>query len=191
MSYGTPEEINAYFRYLGDFVGADTTMNGNYWMLLKKLNSIEFYWTVNLDDNRAEAGEILRKKFFYESHHWNERYDEFIFTPCSVLEVMVALAISMESLLAGVRTDSPDNTPKWFWMMIRNLGLMDCTDDNWSAQKEAKVRYVIGNMLDRNYTKNGEGGLFPVPNSPYDFRHIDLWRQMITYIHVNGLSARG
>lgn len=200
MSYGMNEvdiDINnAYFRYLGDFVGADTLMDGRYWMLLKTLHSIEFYWfnspwKVALDSNRAESGEMLRKKFFYESHHYNDNYEEFLYKPCSMLEMMIGLAKQLEGLLADIYVWDPDTTQYWFWAMVKNLGLLDCSDDNWSVKKAAKIRHAVTDMLDRNYDKNGHGSMFPVNFDDHnDFRYIQIWDQAMAWITDNDLGNR-
>lgn len=184
---GTSSEIvNAYFRYLGELVGADTFAEGNYWNLLRQLNSIEFYWTVSLDENRAADGESLRTKFFYEHNSINVDYEPFIYTPCSVLEMLIALALRMEKeYLMDWRAGSPDNTPVYFWEMISNLGLDDCTDDNWSSKTAEKIRYYVGEFLDRNYDFHGNGGIFPVSKNTRDQRKIEIWSQMHAYIMEN------
>lgn len=180
------EVVNAYFRYLGDLVGADTIAEGNYWHLLRKLHNTQFYWTNRMDENRALDGENLRVRFFYDNHTLDDDYEEFLFEPCSVLEMLVALALRMEKeYLMDWRPGSRDKTAERFWMLIDNLGLSDCTDDNWGTKINAKVQHYIEQFLDRDYRFDGAGGLFPLKNCQEDQRNIEIWSQMQAYIMEN------
>ena len=100
----------------------------HYKRLVKYLHSIPFTYTVPLDRNREEDGFELRRRFAYEyAYPINCLYDDMVDEPCSVLEMMVALAIRceehiMEDLELG------DRTEKWFWIMIDSSGLNTLTD---------------------------------------------------------------
>ena len=98
--------------------------------------------------------------------------------PCSVLEMMVALAIRCEETIM----DNPaygDRTAQWFWGMIRTLGLYSMTDDRFDQEY---VDMVIDRFLNRDYEPNGEGGLFKINNCKYDLRKIEIWYQLCWYL---------
>ena len=178
--------VNGYFQFLCNLVGADTMMRGQYWHLLKVLHSTEFYWTNEYDGNRASYGEDLRVRYFNEINGQDAEYEEFLYSPCSVLEMLTALAIAIEqNIMMDWRPESPDRTPEWFWMMIENLDVMDCSDDNWSASTDAKIRHNLENFMDRNYESNGKGGLFPLRNPTKNQRNVDIWYQMQAYMLEN------
>ena len=135
-----------------------------------------------MDENRALDGENLRVRFFYESHTLDDNYEEFLFEPCSVLEMLVALAFRMEKeYLMDWRPGTRDRTSERFWMLIDNLG----TDDNWSTKIDAKVQHYVEQFLDRDYRFDGAGGLFPLKNCHEDQRNIEIWSQMQAYIMEN------
>lgn len=73
--------------------------------------------------------------------------------PCSVLEMMVALAIKIEEQIM----DDPDignRTGLWFWKMIENLGLKTMRD---AVIDTDYVEKIIFRFLDRNYQRDGSG----------------------------------
>ncbi len=171
-----------YFKYLCSIVGADSPGNGQYWNMLHYLHRMEFYWIIDRDENRARDGEQLRVRFFYENNKYETDYEDILNRPCSVLEMLVALAIRIENdAMAGWEEDSPDRTSEWFWLMIRNLDILDCTDQHYSMRIEEKIRHNVDKMLERNYERNGFGGLFPLRNPAEDQRKVEIWYQMQAY----------
>ena len=67
--------------------------------------------------------------------------------------------------------------------MLENLGLDGLSDDNWVyPDSDFRVKDIIIRMLDRTYTRNGFGGLFPLTDGRCeDQRKIEIWKQMNTY----------
>ena len=63
--------------------------------------------------------------------------------------------------------------------MVVSLGLGSMTDDNID---EEYVESVIERFLDRDYEPNGKGGLFTIPNCPYDLRDAEIWFQAMWYL---------
>jgi hypothetical protein len=45
-----------------------------------------------------------------------------------------------------------------------------------------EVDAVIKRLLDRNYEKNGVGGLFPMHDARHDQRQLELWSQLQFYV---------
>ena len=150
--------------------------------LLNYLDYTPFEWSMELDENRAYDGIGLRNKFGYECHHEDDEILQvFGDRPCSVLEMMAALAIRCEDSIM-CDDDYGDRTGVWFWGMIENLGLIDMTDEDFDINK---VSYAISNMLARRYSPNGVGGLFYVKHPREDLRNVDIWYQLMWYLSEN------
>lgn len=141
--------------------------------LLTYLSHREFTIIIPNDINRAKDGVDLRWRYELIT---GENVDDG--EPCSVLEMMIALAIRCEETI----TDDPaygDRTTQWFWSMIKNLGLYSMTDDNFDYEY---VEQVIDRFLDRDYAPNGEGGLFKINDCEYDLRDVEIWHQLCWYL---------
>lgn len=146
--------------------------------LCTQLHEIEFYHLILKDQNRAEDGAGLRYMFALD---FPEEYIEDILYildgPCSVFEMMVALAIRCEGIM-----DDPnigDRTGQWFWGMIVSLGLGGMFDGKYDSRV---VDYTIRKFLDREYDPNGKGGLFTIRHCDRDLRHVEIWTQMMWYL---------
>ena len=98
--------------------------------------------------------------------------------PCSVLEMLIALAIGCENYIM-YDPDEGDRTDIWFWGMIENLGL-DALDD-WAFNYE-EFNAIIRRFLDRKYDKDGYGGPFFIENFERDMRKLELWYQLNYYL---------
>lgn len=169
-----------YFEWLFDLMCDRRFGRGiSYRKLLTRLHNIEFTYSIPLDQNRAEDGVNLRHR--YASTHEYYDYDLImneLVGPCSVLEMMVALAIRCEENIM----DNPnvgDRTTQWFWSMVTNLGLGYMYDDEFDQELvDDKVRI----FLCRDYEPNGEGGLFTINNCRYDLRTVEIWHQLCWYL---------
>lgn len=164
-----------YFEWLCRKVCKTTTKINRYSQLLETLHSIEFIYYIPMDANRLRDGEDLRYRFA-------RRFGvepTFLSDSCSVLEMLVALAIRCEEQIM----DDPEKgnrTSIWFWEMIENLGLHHMTNDNYNEQV---VRDVIDCLLERRYDPDGTGGLFTINNCRYDLRKVEIWYQMCWYLN--------
>lgn len=138
----------------------------------------EFYWTVSMDENRAVDGIDLRKEYLRSvGVDPNEAY----WGPCSVLEMMWALAKRINDDIM-YDPDGEWNSSAWFFDMFTNLGLNECVGANFSI---SKIRYILQNFMDREYSPDGKGGLFPLKNAKHDQRNIEIWYQMQVYLMEN------
>ena len=167
------DEINnEYFEWMYDLVGGmrDSTYT-SYRELLMLLHSIEFVYSMPMDENRAEDGVDLRHRFSFLNSY-------LLDGPCSVLEMMVALSIRCEESIMD-DTTMGDRTSQWFWGMIRNLGLNGMTDANFD-KKYAENRIIA--FLNRDYESDGRGGLFRVKNCEVDLRDVEIWYQLCWYL---------
>ena len=166
-----------YFEWMCELICSNRYAEAvSYRKLLAYLHSIEFTYSIPRDKNRAEDGLDLRYRFAYETNI--KHAEDYIHGPCSVLEMMVALAIRCEENIM----DDPsygNRTGQWFWGMIVNLGLGFMTDSRFDEQF---VDDVIFKFLNREYESDGKGGLFTVRNCKYDLRTVEIWYQMCWYL---------
>lgn len=169
--------INQYFEWLYHFVCDTEYSKLSYRKLLMCLHDVDFEWLIDMDENRAQDGVDLRDKFIRENRYRKEDMDYF--KPCSVLEMMVALAIRAEQTIMD-DPDIGDRTGQWFWGMISSLGLGRMDDRNFNR---AKTMNIIDRFLDRQYEPNGRGGLFTLPDCRNDLRDVDIWYQLNWYLN--------
>lgn len=159
-----------YFDWLARKVNSEEHFIGDYIRLLSTLYDRSFTWSVGHDDNREADGLELRNRYLEECGDSRIIFKE----SCSILEMMVALAIRIEDSLM-YDPDYGDRTPLWFWDMIRSLGLERFTDSYFDA---ATVNHILSQFLARDYSRDGRGGLFTVKNNHIDMRKTEIWYQM-------------
>lgn len=164
----------------------------SYRKLFYLLHDIQFKYSqlIPLDANRESDGKALRYRFSKIQGHDDiseEVFDEleyglaYIFNGgCSVLEMIVALAIRCEETIM----DDPrygDRTRQWFWQMLKNIGLSTMTDDQFD---EVHAVNKINNFIFRNYEPDGKGGLFYIRDCKTDLREIEIWQQLCWYLNT-------
>lgn len=177
--------INEYFRWMSDTVcGKRYSKHISFKKLLTRLHQLEFSYTILMDKNRAEDGISLRRRFAMFNGYEDSIHEivDILDGPCSVLEMMVALAIRIEEDIM----DDPDignRTGQWFWGMIVSLGLGSMVDDRFD---KIFVDDVIDRFLGRDYSPEGKGGLFTIRDCEHDLRRMEIWHQMCWY--VNSIS---
>ena len=92
----TEKELNQeYFNWMCQLVCDKRWRNKglSYQMLLSQLHSIDFQYTLPMDENRAEDGIDLRYRFGYEKEYEGSMIACYLDNrPCSVLEMLIALA---------------------------------------------------------------------------------------------------
>lgn len=179
----TKDELNnAYFEWMYQLVCDERDSEMSYRKLLYLLHDTDFNYTIPMDGNRAEDGTDLRYRFGYENAYDGPIIATYLDDrPCSVLEMMVALAIRCEEHIM-CDPDIGDRTGQWFWNMIDNLGLSDMDDEGFDKNYAERV---IQKFLDREYKRNGEGGLFNVKHYRKDLRSVEIWYQMCWYLDEN------
>lgn len=180
MIYGLQNE---YFEWIYDLVYDESHLKRYpYRALLTHLHNVEFTYILPMDENRAADGIDLRDKFGYERYYSREVIHEYLGDgPCSVLEMMAALALACEEHIMS-DPDIGDRTGLWFWGMIDNLGLSDMHDYNFDQDYTDEV---IGRLLNREYEPDGTGGLFTVRQRRRDLRIVDIWYQMMWFLNEN------
>lgn len=169
-----------YFNWLYNYVCKGRAhQNISYEKLLGLLHSIEFTFIVRNDVNRAKDGTDLRYRFAT-----NQGTNDILAIldaldgPCSVLEMMVALAIRCEESIMD-NTRYGDRTGQWFWNMVSNLGIGMMYDDIFD---DKMVEDIIYDFLDRNYDPDGKGGLFYIQDCEEDLRNLEIWTQLCWYL---------
>lgn len=174
-------EINEdYFEWLYEgMCGNRYSKNISYRKLLEHLHNTNFRYTISNDKNRASDGIDLRYSFALSQgcEDEPELITDYLKGPCSVFEMMVALAQRCESVMDDPKIG--DRTGQWFWGMINNLGLGGMNDNRYDEQY---VDDVINTFLDREYKSNGKGGLFTIRNCEYDLREVEIWYQLCWYL---------
>jgi hypothetical protein len=140
-----------------------------YWDLFKQLYEKEFIWLVPNDDNRIQDGLDLRYEWAYSISPAPGVSED----RCSFLEVLIALS-------RRLAFEGEGHPPVWFWHLIENLGLQNCTDRPKYDQDEVDDR--LNDVILRTYKPDGTGGLFPMRNTRHDQRNVELWYQMNEYL---------
>jgi hypothetical protein len=177
----TKNELNnEYFEWLYELVCNEKyNKRLSYRKLLNRLHDTEFVYLIGMDGNRAEDGIDLRYRFGYERRYEDPMIAVYLDDrSCSVLEMLIALSIRCEEHIM----DDPEvgnRTGQWFWNMIVNLGLGSMTDSKFEKNH---VDIVISKLLNREYARNGNGGLFTVERCEHDLRSAEIWYQMCWYL---------
>lgn len=174
-----------YFNWLYDLACADHYDENyiSYRRLFEHLHNTDFTWMRRfpLDSNRAKDGVDLRRRFVLRMEEYRRYYDEYIREldgPCSVLEMIAALALRMEE----DTMDDPElgnRASYWFWVMLQNLGVSTMTDSRYD---KSSVEDVLDIFLNRKYSADGRGGLFVLRHHSYDLRTCDIWVQAGWYM---------
>lgn len=153
----------------------------SYLILMKVLYKTQFYILIGDDMNRCSDGVQLR---FEYSEEVGGRCRLDISEPCSVLEMLVALARRMDYEISD---EEYERTSLYFWEMIDNLGLLNCDDTSYGSVRGTGtyVKETLKRFMDRDYRYSGEGGLFPLRNPKRDQRDVSIWYQMGAYLYEN------
>lgn len=157
-----------------DWLYFQVTDKGGYRKLLSMLHNMTFRYSVDYDENRAADGVNLR--WYYVDDGGNDEILRWK-NECTVLEMLVAIAMQME-----VTMQDPDmdySMRHWFWMFMENLDLIDMTDDKYDKT------YIYGRIsmfMDRTYDPDGDGNIIYIPNTIDDLREVEIWCQMCWYM---------
>ena len=163
-----------YLRWLIESIDPRHTVGDYYQPVYDELYLTDFKWMTRFpdDENRAADGVWLRRVFAEENGL--EVSDLGLdWKPCSVLEMLVAIARRIEyEILAW---PGEENVPKWFWMFMENL------DIGPDSRRISDLNYVdnqISNWLNRRITRDGSGGIFVSHIHGIDMRKLSIWSQM-------------
>lgn len=177
-----------YFRWLYSQVGFINNPDPHYGYILlaEQLHKKEFIWTVPNDDNRAEEGRRLRDEFLEQAplrkNDWFGRsrdVDSWLNEPCSMLELLIVLSrqLAFQTYIDGVTNLAGD----WFYQLLENLNIR-ISDEVYNEHLAHEINDALEVVINRTYSSDGQGGLFPVSNPQKDFRNVELWFQMSSYV---------
>lgn len=170
---------NDYFDWLYNIVcGERYSDRTSYGKLLMFLHSIEFRYILPMDKNRALDGLDLRRRFSIDLGYEDDYLADHITGKCSVLEMMIALAVRCEENIMD-DTRYGNRTAQWFWGMINSLGLSGMVDNRFDKRS---ANDIIQTFLDREYKPNGKGGLFTIKSTRKDLRKVEIWYQLNWYL---------
>ena len=175
------QDINSeYFEWMCSLVRDSKPLkNVSYRDLLWYLHSTEFVYIIPMDANRSSDGIDLRYRFGHDNHYEDPVIASCLdVNPCSMLEMMVALAFRCEEHIM-YDPNKGDMAGRWFWMFIKNLGLGDMCDSRFD---ESQANSVIWRFLNHDYSPDGKGGLVWIPGCSYDLRSMEIWYQMQRYL---------
>lgn len=168
-----------YFEWMYDLMCKGRFSKSiSYRQLFTFLHDTEFVYFVPHDENRAEDGISLRYRYCLT--HDCEDLEYCLSGPCSVLEMMVALAIRCEETIMSDPMLG-DRTAQWFWGMMTSLGLSSMNDHSYN---EWLVNDVITRFLNREYDYDGKGGLFTIRDWDRDARDAEIWYQLLAYLNT-------
>jgi hypothetical protein len=177
------EIINEYFDWLYDIACHNKLSNRHaYKRLFAHIHDTEFTPLLDGDFDRADDGLSLRYRFACERDCIGDAeiyLDPGTYGPCSVLEMMIALALRCEETIM----DDPeigDRTGQWFWEMMVNLGIGSMIDSRYDR---ATVDSILSCFNNREYSRDGKGGLFRIRNCSSDLRSVDIWHQLCWYLN--------
>lgn len=156
--------------------------NLSFHSLLRYLFCRRYTPACEMDVCRATDGVNLRYRFATENDIPYGKVDAtFQGMPCSMLEMMVALAIRIEEHIMEDRSMG-NRVGQWFWNMIVSLGMAAMDDTRFN---EERAEYIVVRFMNREYQPNGAGGLFTLTHPVDDMRTIDIWYQLMRYLNEN------
>lgn len=148
--------------------------------LMRHLNERQFTFAIPMDGNRADDGIDLRYRFGREKGYKQAFIASYLDNrPCSILEMMIALAIRCEEHIME-DDDLGDRTGQWFWNMIVSLGLGSMSDGRYDPDR---VDDILDRFLDHDYEPDGHGGLFTLEYPSHDLRQVEIWQQLNMYLN--------
>lgn len=157
---------SGYYSWLMDVIDGPR----QYSRVLKHLRDIEYTWVNPMDENRAADG--LELRYYYEDE---TGFKCNLRTPCSVLEMLIALARRMEDDFMYDFELGYDRTDVWFWEIFSNLGL-DKYDD--SSYFEEEIDEIVYGFMEKEPGHN----LFLVKDPPENWADLEVWWQLNRYV---------
>lgn len=152
--------------------------------LLDLLFTMNFFYTIKADKNRASDGIDWRWMFCDECGYDLDELNNEIGPECKILEMLIGLAFKVANDVIGDR-EKGDRTPDWFWRFIQHLNLEVHYGDYLPIESRVVAMSKLAKWMNRDIEYNGSGGLFPLKNPPGDEREVDIMYQMYAYVHEN------
>lgn len=177
-----PDITEDYFHwlYLQVFKVYDQKSSLSYATLCHFLHQKKFDDSTPNDDNRARDGIELRDEFISSLKEIEvEDYTQLqSLGGCSIFEMLIALARRADYVVEW-------GSERWFKTFLRHLDLWKYNDADWTPRSGMKVATIINKFNNRQYTRSGRGGIFPLSKPRRDQRTQELWYQMADYMTEN------
>lgn len=163
-------------------------------VLSRILFEADFSSSVDEDKIQMNKAKELRKVYSQEvglTRREKDRLWKSIFNECSMLEMLVYLASSMNEML---NESEEDQTPEFFHVLLENGEFLGMDDEDWDFQQEAALRYWknrIRMITDRTYSESGKGGLFSLREYSEDQRKVPIWYQFNAWLEENSDDEGG
>lgn len=172
-----------YYDWLYKIVcGEWEPRNLSFHRLLMFLYNRDYVPACEMDVCRAADGINLRYRFATENDiPYAALHEEFNGAPCSMLEMMVALAVRIEEHIME-DSSAGNRVGQWFWNMVVSLGMAAMDDQRFS---EDRAEFIVKRFMNRDYQPNGAGGLFTLAYPTEDMSQIDIWYQLMAYLNEN------
>lgn len=138
------------------------------------LHGKPFEVVISTDENRADDGRVFRD--IYEAETGND--SNMGNRRCTMLEMMIALARHMTDEMYDWLPDSNNSIGRWFCEMLDNIE----KPRNRSSWDEYRWDDALEMIINRTYSPDGSGGLFPRISPKVDQRVVDIWDQMNGYL---------
>lgn len=169
----------AYFRWLCSLV-EDTKTKHNFLEFAWALHQKEFYPIVPNDYNRESDGKKLREDYVRAMNN-GIIFGDFSDGACTVFEMMIGIAQRIDFFLSDI--NHGDRVPKWFWILVHNLNLLQFEDDDPDIGRKRIINdEILNKLIERRYLANGKGGLFPLVEPKQDQRNVEIWYQMQAWL---------
>ena len=191
--------MTSYFEWLYDMVSPpfyDIYKSDTYYILLGELYKKPFKVLIERDKNRISDAEDLYQ-IYCDECEFSKPYkkpeniykiqDPNIVKDHSILEVLIGLSKRMEFIMTD-ESGEDYSYRRWFWELLKNMGLLKFTDDNWydSRMYDIDSNTYVNNRLDRfnnrNFDRYCHGGPFPMHNPKRGYKKMELWYQMMEYL---------
>lgn len=174
-----------YFGWLCSLTARPRNRNPHrtYWQLLHQLHLKPFRWLIEKDGNRDEDGKELRKEYLDQANI-AEGDEMFLVMESSMLEMLIALA-------RRTSFESYAEPADWFWKILENLDMRHYNDANYNDAISDEVDETLERILDRDYSYDGVGGMFPLRRATTDQRRTEIRYQMAAYIIEGWEVANG
>lgn len=157
-----------------------------YMDLWRLLHQVPFHVEHPRDENRIGDAMELRRRFTnrrgltLEDDRYIDVFEMENENQVSVFEVLLAFAMRID--LEYVGTPGEKHPDRVMLELIKNLGIDKFDGTQYG---ESFVRNKLNRWMYREYNIRGIGGLFPVRQDSRDQRLLEMWDQMLSYVHEN------
>lgn len=166
------DQLEHFARGYAEWIQMLVDRDHEYTAVMELLYRTEFTWVLDKDENRATDGCVLRARYAEISgEEWLDWYEDW---PCSVLEMLVALAYKIDDQMYEPTTGHVPE--RWFWVMMENLGLTRYPDLVFYEDPTNSEEYVLARIQIFMDRKPGPS-LFPGVD-----KNAEIWQQMNQWI---------